>query len=270
MRSSIITVTYNNAEILARHWTKFASDESEWIVVDNASTDGTADVAAGLGATVIRLDQNVGFSAANNVGVRSSSGDILHFINPDVTISSRGIRVLAETAESSRGIVAPQLRNYDGSLQANGRGLPFPHHKILHRHIKPKWATARYLRFASAGEIKLVCWVIGAAVSMTRETFVHIGGWDARYFIYYEDSDICLRAWMAQRSVSLIGDVIWTHGWQRATLKAKREPWKHEIRSATKFYARFPDLVIPGIARRSLAAMTAADRVENHRGVGVG
>jgi N-acetylglucosaminyl-diphospho-decaprenol L-rhamnosyltransferase len=76
---SVVTVTYNSAAILRHCWYE-AAKPFEWIVVDNGSQDDSADVAEELGARVVRLAANVGFSAANNIGARHSSAPYLFFV----------------------------------------------------------------------------------------------------------------------------------------------------------------------------------------------
>jgi len=87
---------------------------------------------------------------------------------------------------------------------------------------------------------------MGAAVFMNMDTFDRIGGWDAGYFIYYEDSDICLRALEKNIPTFVDGDVRWVHGWARETrTTASFSIWKHEIRSAARFYRLHPNCILP-------------------------
>ena len=70
---SLVTVTFKSRPDLERFWAGGVASGIEWIVVDNASTDGSAELAESLGATVVRLSKNVGFGAANNVGIELAS-----------------------------------------------------------------------------------------------------------------------------------------------------------------------------------------------------
>lgn len=247
---TFITVTYNNATTLEDFWVGEMPAWAEWIVVDNSSADGTVQVAEQLGATrVISLDSNVGFGAANNVGLRAARGQYIAFTNPDVTVDFESMGVLARAIDRTGGIVGPQLLNPDGSLQPNGRGLPTLASKIRNR-LPDKFHVPGYQLLARAGQSLRVDWLIGAAVLGRKESFDSLGGWDERFFIYYEDSDIGLRTWLAGFSVEIVGDANWTHGWARETTRFRLEPWKRELASMAKFYAKYPSMLGPvGLAK---------------------
>src|SRR5690606_31280810 len=108
--------------------------------------------------------------------------------------------------------VAPQLLNADGTLQPNGRGAPFLAHKVLNRLARRPQHNG-YQVFSKPGEQRNTFWVIGAAVLASAETFRSIDGWNERFFLYYEDKDICIRAWQNKLPVTLDGDAQWAHGW---------------------------------------------------------
>lgn len=244
-KTTVITVTFNSAVDLRAFWSGFEPSWAEWIVVDNASTDDSVAVARELGAIVISSPTNLGFSRANNLGAQSATGDVLMFCNPDLSVTGPGIAALANQAAQRRALVAPQLLNSDGSPQENGRGTPFPYRKL--RHMLPgEPKRDRYLRFALPDQSIDVVWVMGAAVAASRDTFDAIGGWNERFFIYYEDSDICIRAAKLGIPTELHGAVRWTHGWARDTAKTfSRAAWAHEFRSACMFYRSHLYCVIP-------------------------
>lgn len=242
---SLVTVTFNSASTLREFWADWPKGECEWIVVDNCSEDDSAAVAESLGARVIRLPENRGFSAANNAGAEVADGDVLGFVNPDVSVTLEGVKSLGDTARSRTVLVAPQLTNPDGTLQENGRGAPYPARKLAHMFAPGSGMNARYVRHVDAGLTRVV-WVMGAAVFASKDTFRAIGGWDSDYFIYYEDSDICLRALRHGVPTYVDGDVRLTHGWARETAARKSwAPWKHEVRSALRFYSNHPECIAP-------------------------
>ena len=246
MQASLITVTYNSADDLRQFWANAQELDAEWVVVDNASVDGSADVARSLGAKVIDLPANVGFSTANNHGARSAGSDVLIFVNPDVEVTQHGVDQIVERLRVSGGVVAPQLVNQDGSLQENGRAMPYPHRKIAHMFWPDSGVSRHYSKVARQGETVAVPWVMGAALAMSRTDFERIGGWNERYFVYYEDADICLRSWRLGIEVHLMGAVNWVHGWARETSRSLSwQIWKFEFVSAFKFYSTHPSSVIP-------------------------
>ncbi|MFE1645846.1 glycosyltransferase [Microbacterium sp. P01] len=242
---SLITVTYNSAEALREYWAGYEpASDVEWIVVDNASTDDSAAVARELGARVIALPENLGFGGANNVGFRSSSSQYVGFVNPDVSVRPGSLLPLQNVIDSTGGLVAPQLVNPDGTPQPNGRGYPFLAEKLRNR-LGSDDAASTYRRFASAGEDLPVVWFMGAAVLGTRAHFEMLGPWDERFFVYYEDSDLGLRAAASGIPRIVSGKITWVHGWARETTRFEWAPWRREIPSMAKFYSRYPRLLSP-------------------------
>lgn len=255
---ALITVTYNSARELEEHWKDAAALGVPWIVVDNASDDGSADIAAGLGAEqVVRLPRNVGFSAANNVGVALTGADCLIFVNPDVRVDGDSARELAGFAVSRQALVAPQLLNSDLTVQENGRAAPFLYRKLSHFIGKGR---QEYEVVTQPDELARISWAIGAAIAIPRAIFTEIGGWDSSFFIYYEDSDICLRARAKGHPVLLLGSVRWVHAWARATRRSfSLASWKFEFRSAARFYGRYPGLLLHPRLFRSAGRVSYRD-----------
>jgi GT2 family glycosyltransferase len=241
---SLITVTYNSARAIEAFWSSVdLGDDVEWVVVDNASTDNSRQLATDLGARVIPLDANRGFGAANNIGFHASSAPYVCFVNPDVTpVVAELPRLEALLNDEERLLVAPQLLNEDGSRQPNGRGAPSLLHKVLHR-VRPGLVEDTYRREAARGEVVEVDWVMGAALAGRRAWLGSLGPWDERFFVYYEDSDLGLRNARAGGRTLVVGDVRWAHGWQRETASANWRAWRREVPSMVKFYRRYPGLL---------------------------
>lgn len=257
-RKSLITVSYNSVDALGHFWNEREFDDlTEWIVVDNCSSDGSAELAQELGARVVRLPKNVGFSAANNAGLAAARGSFVGFVNPDVRIGANPIDQLERIAQETGAIVGPQLLNPDGSAQPNGRGFPLLTAKVRNRL---KGDDADYLLTSDGPQPFPVVWLMGAAVFGTREAVEKIHGWDSRFFIYYEDSDFGLRAWKAGIPVLLAPQATAVHGWARETSGRFRwAPWMREIASMTRFYSRYPELLLSyGVAKRAHPDITEA------------
>ncbi|WP_033106246.1 glycosyltransferase, partial [Microbacterium profundi] len=250
-RWSLITVTYNSATTLRRFWSGDRPREVEWIVVDNGSTDDSVQVARALGAQVIELSENLGFSAANNRGLKVARGSYIAFLNPDVRGKWSDLDELAKTIDAHGGLVSPQLMNADGSLQPNGRGAPLLMHKALHR-LLPQRQDNGYLITAGLSEERYVFWLMGAAIMGSADVIRQLRGWNERYFLYYEDKDICIRAWDAGLTVVLDGRVNWLHGWARDTKSFRLKPWLREIDSLIRFYSLYSEFLFGGqsVARK--------------------
>jgi len=262
---TLVTVTYNSAAHLRESWGRASFGNARWIVVDNASTDDSVEVAESLGADVIRLPENVGFGAANNVGLAATTTKWVAFVNPDVTVSGpEGLRRLASVSWANGALIAPQLLNNDGSEQPNARGLPFLAHKFANRSVRiPGARLEDYVRTGLGGPT-YCAWAIGAAIGGEADTFRELGGWDERYFIYYEDHDMGLRAWDAGFPVVVDPEVRWVHQWQRATKRLRWAPWKHELRSARRFYATYPELLGRRARSRQGGSAAASKQLWTH------
>lgn len=242
VRWSIITVAYNSADVLRRHWASPLPNGVEWIVVDNDSSDSSAETARELGARVIELEKNLGFSAANNRGLKTAEGSYIAFVNPDVVVDWPTLDRLEALIDATGGLVSPQLLNPDGSSQPNGRGAPSLMNKIRNRTGSGSGST--YQVVANKGQTKYVAWLIGAVVAGAADTVQRLGGWDESYFLYYEDKDLSLRAWRNGVPVLVDGDISWRHSWARATKHFAWAPWKREVASAFTFYRREPRLLV--------------------------
>ena len=248
---TLVTVTHNSARHLVDNWGDADIGAARWLVIDNASTDDSVRTARDLGAEVLQLPANIGFSAANNRALAEVRTAWTMFVNPDVRVPAATDlgRLAAASTTNGGAIVAPQLLNSDGTEQANARGLPFLLDKIAHRILKRRSdSTGRYTR-AGLTSTTYVAWVMGAAVGGPTEGFRSMGGWDERFFLYYEDHDLGLRAWRSGRPVVVVPTVRWPHEWQRETVRLSYTPWAHELRSMRTFYRLYPSL----LSRRRLS-----------------
>lgn len=241
---TLITVSFNSASTLERCWRGVDLSTFRWIVVDNASTDHSREVALDLGAEVIALAENVGFSRANNIALAATSSKYVAFVNPDVVVRPGDLSELGHLSSAYDALVAPQLINLDGSLQPNGRGLPFLVDKFAHRGISlPSSDLGRYLPTLS--EPSYVAWLIGAVIAGETDQFRALGGWDERYFLYHEDSSLCLSAWNQDMKVILSTNHSWVHEWRRESKSLNWRAIRHEVVSALKFYRIHPELLVP-------------------------
>jgi len=189
-------------------------------------------------------------------------------------LGEEGFASLASHLERHGGLVAPQLVSPNGSPQPNGRGFPYMTAKLGNRNMWPfSRLHASYRIFAEPGEARWVSWFIGAAVAARRADFLEIGGWNEKFFLYYEDAELGLRAWRHGLPVAVLGDVQWVHYWGRAT---NSFTWSSahtmEIRAARIFYGMFPEFVlgVPLARRRHASAATWVGRQVDRRARTVG
>jgi GT2 family glycosyltransferase len=201
---SVIIATWNACAVLGRCLDSLASQKIEGgfetIVVDNASTDATAELLRRYGASlrVITNDQNAGFSLANNQGAAEARGRVLLFLNSDTELLAPDVlERLATAAEQEEvGLVGPMLVNPDGSLQPSCAAYPAVTTALLlgsglHR-LLPDGARARIVpQFWSHDRAADTDWVMGAAVALRADLFHAVGGfWPT---MYAEETDIAYR-----------------------------------------------------------------------------
>lgn len=246
MKWDIITVTFNSSQVLKTNWEWFSdwSDRLNWIVVDNASEDDTVQVARNLGAQVLQNSRNLGFGTGCNQGFRYSVSPFVLFANPDLRIQPEGLSIMESTMNHQDCLISPQLLNPDGSLQNNGRGKPYLSAKLAHRGLR--FLNRRldtYLPTTLNNQLTQVTWLMGACIATKRETFIKVGCWDESYFIYYEDHDLGIRANELGIKVLVDSRIQWHHEWARATKTLNFFAWYHELRSASIFYRKFPELL---------------------------
>lgn len=182
------------------------ADQLEILVVDNHSEDDSIGYlrnhAAGAAARVhiLETSRNLGYGQGNTLGVRRARGEYILIINPDNELEPRGLELLV--AEISRdpsiGIVAPKLVQEDGSVRESFRTFPtladlFIKRSPMLRRFFPE-RMRRYLQTdRETIRMRQVDWVAGACFLMRRSLFLELGGFDPRFFLFFEDTDLCRR-----------------------------------------------------------------------------
>ena len=164
-------------------------------VVDNASTDGTAErVARYPWVELVASPFNVGFGRGANLGAYQATTEFVLVLNADAVLPLDALeRLLAEMdARPGAGVVAPALQNEDGGFH-DVRPLPTPG-SIL-RAALPFSGGPAGVELLSAGDpARRVAWVPGAVLLVRRELFESCGGFDDRFFLYFEETDFLRRA----------------------------------------------------------------------------
>lgn len=174
----------------------------EVIVVDNASTDGSAEMvqAEFPGVHLVANDENRGFPAANNQGLAVAQGRYIFLLNPDTEVLGDGLATMVAFADTHPdvGMLGPQLLNPDGSVQSSRRRFPtlataffestwlqpYAPHRVLERY---------YVEDRPDDIVQEVDWVYGAAMMARREAIEQVGPMDEGFFMYSEELDWCRR-----------------------------------------------------------------------------
>jgi GT2 family glycosyltransferase len=201
---SIVLVNFNDGPRLRACLSSLAQNppaaEHEILVVDNASADGSPDAVRREfpAVRVLANPVNAGFSAANNRGVAESRGPFLLFLNTDTIVPAGALdALLARVAsDASIGGVGPALIRAPGDYQVSfGNRVGFFAQIFQKFVLNPRWKRALRRRGAgrAAKKEREVGWLSAACLLCRREAFERAGGFDERFFIYFEDVDLCAR-----------------------------------------------------------------------------
>lgn len=200
---SVIVVSYNARNVLERCLSALDAERFEVIVVDNASADGSPDLVRDRFPEMTLLDAggNVGFGAANNLGMQRAGGRYVALVNSDAWAVDDGLDVLVEFAKRDprHGIVGPRLLNEDGTVQQSVRGFPTVWRLCTEYFFLRKLARSSrtFNAFYGGGfdyaTVRDADWLMGAALVVRRELIDEVGGFDERFFLFSEEVDLCLR-----------------------------------------------------------------------------
>jgi N-acetylglucosaminyl-diphospho-decaprenol L-rhamnosyltransferase len=208
----VIIVNWNSGNHLAECLRSFSAVTDDAVtvsrvtVVDNASVDGSLDSAlafeTALPLSVIRNHQNRGFAAACNQAAAGSSADFLLFLNPDTRLMAKSLEqpahFLGDPLNQTAGIVGIQLIDRDGKVTRNCARHPRPLTMIGNSlgldRLLPSVFPPHFLLEWDHQTTRTVAQVMGAFCFIRRSLFERLGGFDERFFVYYEDVDLALRA----------------------------------------------------------------------------
>lgn len=211
---SVVIVSFNTRDVLKEclHsvYRAVGSLDVQVIVVDNASTDGSAAMIEQdfTGVVLIKSKVNLGFGGANNLGFKSACGRYVVLLNSDAFLAKGSLErsVAHMVANPHVGLGGGRLIGRDGSWQPSARMFP----TVLSDLIVFSGLAARFPRsrffghadrtWADPMEAAPVDWVPGAYSIIRAETLAAVGFFDPRFFLYYEEVDLCMR--LKQRGYS--------------------------------------------------------------------
>ena len=253
MDLSIIIVNWNSEEYLRGcipsiyQWTKETS--CEVIVVDNDSPARNVDSVKEEFPEIrlVKSTRNLGFSGANNVGFRESTGDYVLFLNPDTKLNSPAIDTMMRQMKGldRAGVVGCKLLNADLSVQTSSI-MKFPgiwNTLLQIEYLRLRWPKLCGIGalFAASGEPAEVEAVSGACMLLKREVFEKIGAFCEEYFMYYEDLDLCYQSGHAGLKNYHLGTATIVHFGGTSTPRAWQTAMKTraELQFCDRNYGRY-------------------------------
>ena len=209
MELSVIIVNWNSGNYLIECLNSLMGEvnqaQTEIIVVDNASSDGSVDIVEKRfpGVVTIRNSSNLGFAKANNIGIRQSQGEYLCLINSDVVVRKGCIKQMLAFMDQHRaiGMLGPKILNPDLTLQPSCREFPSLWNSLCRSLAldslfrKSRVFGRQFMSFWTFDSVRRVDILSGCFWLLRREAVDQIGLLDETFFIYSEDQDWCKRFW---------------------------------------------------------------------------
>ncbi len=208
------------------------------IIVDNASTKYHANefVDQYLVNDTITILRNgdFGFGRSNNRGVQEAKGQYLVLLNPDTVISDENffdnLKIFLDENPQA-GLVAPRIHSFDGELQETCRRfppwfLPFMQRTSFGETKAGQRCAEKFLmRDYDHKKARMVDWVQGSAMCISKPLFDELSGFDDRFWMYFEDIDLCRRVWETGHPVYYVPAIHIRHAYGKASASRKNFIW---------------------------------------------
>ena len=249
-RLSIVIVTFNSAKdidaCLASLTSQSPAVDLETVVVDNASSDGTAAAVRGRwpGVRVLESGRNLGFAGGSNLGIRQTFGELVLLLNPDTIVRPGALATLigALDARTDAAAAGPRLIDAQGRAELSfGRMIgplaEFRQKLLVTGHDRGVPLVSRYVerltRYPREAD-----WVSGACLMVRRADVEAVGLLDERYFMYAEDVDLCAAIRARGRRVLFVPGSEVVHHRGRSVASRPRVTEMAYRRSQLAFYAK--------------------------------
>lgn len=195
MTVDVVVVTFDSEATISECIGSVTGDPvvSSVVVVDNCSSDGSADEAESLGATVVRNTANAGFGAGCNLGARQGTADWILLLNPDASMEQGALGEMVRYGENHDGIavVASEVLGPTGQAEPVRRRFPTWWRAFAEPGLAARLDERYYARRQKDGGP--VDWASASALLVRRRAFEAIDGFDEGFFLYAEEIDLCAR-----------------------------------------------------------------------------
>lgn len=243
---TVVTVTYNAKSTLKAHLESLKPAHEAGlirvVVSDNASPDGTADLARASAPWVEVLGNggNLGFARGCNAGFDRVDTEYVLFLNPDTVVPLEAIRSMLEFLRSNpkAGMVGPAMRYPAGQLQYAGMELT-PTGVLAEAAGLVRWA------FPTGREIKpgedpfRTNWLCGACMLLPTRVYREVGMMDPRFFLYFEETDLCRKLGDNGYELWALGEAVIEHEGGAATSQSGQQLYENciaEFFFASRYY----------------------------------
>ncbi len=233
----------------------------EVVVVDNGSSDGSADAIAALpGVALLRNAENRGYSAGNNQGAAAGHGRYLCLLNSDTEVRPGALDALVDflAAHPEYGAVAPKLVNPDGTVQRAcmrfpGLAVALCYDSIFARFWPGSWVDRRYhMRDFDHLHSRDVAQPPGACLVLRRDEYLAMGGLDEALFLFFNDVDLCRRLWRRRRKIRYFAAAEVLHHVGASTRQLAHLPvtwFRNRIAYYRKNYGALGEAYLRGVVR---------------------
>jgi N-acetylglucosaminyl-diphospho-decaprenol L-rhamnosyltransferase len=275
MKFSVVIVTYASWPLTLRCVRSLYAtgyEDVEVVIVDN---DRPEPPELTHPACLIRNEENLGFARACNHGISASSGDLVVLVNPDALVEKGFFRRVEAFLEENPavGVAGPRVLDANGRVQLSARRELSMISGLLGRtslltRLFPS-STLVKKQFPAVTQLTgptEVDWVSGACMVVRRRALDEVGLLDERFFMYFEDADLCRRVREAGWSVYYLPEIEVTHQAGGSTRSRPRAIWdlhrsaylyhrKHGVHGPLNLYSL---LVLLGLSVRALAKLCAS------------
>ncbi len=283
---SVVIVSYNVCDLLEQCLGSVAQRETcdlrpETIVVDNASSDGSAQMVRDKFSSVrvIVNAENRGFAAANNQGFTESAGRYVLMLNPDTEVRGDALKTLVGFMDGHprAGVCGGKLLYADGTLQHSAFHFPtlaqifldfFPlNRRLTDSRINGRYSRALYTR----GEPFQVDHPLGADFMIRRQAAEQVGWLDQQFFIYCEEIDWAIRVKRAGWQIWCVPQAEIVHHEAQSTRQFREQSfinlWRARFQLFDKHYSAAFRFAAKWLVRLGLGSLTRRSRKDARNGL---
>jgi len=175
----------------------------------------------------IPFKKNLGYSKIVNTGIKETKGEYILILNADIIILENAISELVEFMDKNHkcGIAGPQLLDFAGNIQPSCFKNPIPTAIVARRTLLGRTGYGKkalekfYMEKSDSESAKEVDWIQGSAMMIRRGAMEKVGLFDERFFMYFEDADLCRRFWQSGWKVIYLPKAKMAHYYHRSSKK---------------------------------------------------